>query len=145
MGAYTWSEPRQKEIYEGLLAVGEGPAAFYRDACQMMANPTGFDGTTHVVGHLVREIESALRAGLRTFAQTSEHTGHVDSKGKHAAEIRQIWSGLDCLRTIPRLGFGYNWPAKATHLLSTQLPTGTLWRGPARSPATLAVGGMEFS
>ena len=37
VGEIRWTDPRQKEIYESLLMIGEGPAAFYRDACRVMA------------------------------------------------------------------------------------------------------------
>ncbi len=84
--------------------IGEGPAAFFRDACQMMAKPSGLGSTTHVVGHLVREIESAMRASLATFAQQSKKS---DSKaagsGTHAAEIRAIAKGLGLADNDPAL------------------------------------------
>lgn len=43
---------------------GPGPTAFYRDACSLMDDPRRFQSTTHLVAHLMREIESALRAVL---------------------------------------------------------------------------------
>lgn len=86
-----WSDPRQQEIYENLRLIGEGPAAFYQDACRIMANGS-LDSTTHIVGHLVREIESALRDSLETFGQGSLQKAPKD--GKHAFEIVQIAHGL---------------------------------------------------
>src|SRR5581483_4263814 len=60
--AFRFDDPRQARIYERLARlVGSGPAAFFRDGCRIMQNPSAFESTTHVVSHLLREIESALR------------------------------------------------------------------------------------
>jgi hypothetical protein len=91
---FRWSNPRQQEIYDGLMMIGEGPAAFYRDACQMMAKPSDLNSTTHLVGHLVREIESAIRASLATFARRAEKESKIHNSEKHATEIRAIAQGL---------------------------------------------------
>lgn len=90
--------------------IGEGPAAFYRDACRVMAGSSRFDSTTHLVGHLVREIESALRASLATFRgpvarpQDAKWWNRVlgvlfgilpkFEEGTRKEEIRQIARGL---------------------------------------------------
>jgi len=58
---FRFSDPRQERIYRRLTLVGPGPASFYRDACLLMASGTLLDSTTHVIAHLLREIESALR------------------------------------------------------------------------------------
>ena len=93
---FRWSNPRQKEIYENLLIIGEGPAAFYRDACRVMGGSSRFDSTTHLVGHLVREIESALRASLAALtgrtAKAPQATKLEEANRKD--EIRQIAQGL---------------------------------------------------
>jgi hypothetical protein len=40
---FRFSEERQEHIYQRLLLIGPGPAAFYLDACRMMdGNPDGF-------------------------------------------------------------------------------------------------------
>ncbi|MGD1028936.1 hypothetical protein [Candidatus Binatus soli] len=101
--AFRWAEPRQKEIYDGLLLIGEGPAAFYKNACQIMADPAKFESATHIVGHLVREIESALRASLRTFAQDATNIASRKDSEKHAAEIKSLWQGLELPEDHPAL------------------------------------------
>ena len=100
--AFRWSDPRQPEIYEGLLLIREGPAVFFRDACRMMADPLQIDSTTHLVGHLVREIESAIRDSLETFGRRADKTGASTLNSQvHATEIRAIAQGLGLPESDP--------------------------------------------
>jgi hypothetical protein len=96
----THSEPfrfidlRQQRIHDRLLLIGPGSAAFYRDACCLMTVNPSFETTTHLVGHVLREIESALRDVLEVVA---DHTKPTQKKGKsdgHKAEIQAILKGL---------------------------------------------------
>jgi len=66
-------EPRQKKIYKRLFLVGSGAAEFYYDACRLMSDSTvpAFGATTHLVGHLVREVESSMRDVLEPFTGRS--------------------------------------------------------------------------
>lgn len=60
----SWS-PRQERIARWLLTqVGPGPAAFFRDACELMAEGQRRRTVTHLVGHALREVESAVRSVL---------------------------------------------------------------------------------
>src|SRR6266849_3483168 len=54
-------EPRQERIHRRLLLIGPGPAAFYRDACRLLGEKSPVESTTHLVAHLLRDIESAIR------------------------------------------------------------------------------------
>ncbi|MEA2328610.1 MAG: hypothetical protein QOE68_3569 [Thermoanaerobaculia bacterium] len=55
-------DERQQRIYERLKnKAGDGPAKFFIDACRLMRIDPSLETTTHLVGHCVREIESALR------------------------------------------------------------------------------------
>jgi hypothetical protein len=54
-------DERQRRIYERLKKAGDGPAAFFLDACRLMTIEPSLVTTTHLVGHCIREIESALR------------------------------------------------------------------------------------
>ncbi len=56
---------RQVEIHRLLGVFGPAPAAFYADACRLLAHDPQLASTTHLVGHLLRELESALRDVLR--------------------------------------------------------------------------------
>ena len=71
MKPFRFDDPRQARIFERLKRlVGEGPAAFYRDACRLMTEENDYESTTHLVAHLLREIESALRDVLEPVAGT---------------------------------------------------------------------------
>lgn len=57
-----FSDERQARIYQKLrLRVGDGPALFYREACLIREDPR-FTTTSHLIAHLLREVESSLRA-----------------------------------------------------------------------------------
>lgn len=60
----TFEDPLDARVYRRLGLLGPGPAAFYADAVRLMSEERPLFSTTHVVGHLLREIESALRAVL---------------------------------------------------------------------------------
>lgn len=63
---FHFTQPRQQRIHRRLSIVGPGPASFYQDASRFMSDPYTYRSTTHLVGHLLREIESGLRAVLET-------------------------------------------------------------------------------
>src|SRR4051812_11346781 len=85
--AFRFDNPQQERIYQRLRSIGPGPAAFYRDICRIMADPAGLESASHVVSHLLREIESALRDAL-------EPIGAWHGKVSHRDEILQILRGL---------------------------------------------------
>jgi len=82
--------PREERIHRRLGLVGEGPQAFYRDALRLLKDGTIVESTSHLVGHLLREIESSLRDVLEPIA----HYGAQVVKGKasdvHEQEVRII-------------------------------------------------------
>src|SRR5207249_996422 len=89
-GPFRFTDPRQERIYRRLRTyVGPGPAEFYRDACRLIAMPGGLATTTHLVAHLLREIESALRDVLETVADGfAEAVQEAKRKNKvHKGEI----------------------------------------------------------
>lgn len=102
---FRFDDPRQQRIYRRLLLVGPGPASFYRDACQLIAGKLLLDSTTHLVAHLVREIEGALRDVLEPLADRAARLGEKDfSKPKdetHSAEIRAVLKALEIPETEP--------------------------------------------
>jgi len=63
---FRFEDPRQERIHRRLLLVGPGPATFYQDACRVMSEERPLASTTHLVAHLLREIESGLRDVLET-------------------------------------------------------------------------------
>lgn len=90
---FNFSDLRQKEIYEQLRElVGPGPAAFFRDACWLMANPQNLCSTSHLVAHLLREIESAMRNVLRPVVEKLSDARNEERS--HKNQIKQILSML---------------------------------------------------
>jgi hypothetical protein len=63
------SDPRRRRLIDRRLRslLGPGPAANYHDARALVDDPRGFLSTTHIISHLLREIESALRDVLTPF------------------------------------------------------------------------------
>ncbi len=84
---------KQKSIHERLgRLVGPGPAAFYKDACRHITIAPPFESSTHIVGHLVREIESALRDVLESI---SDEPAKTQKKEEHKQEIIVILKALE--------------------------------------------------
>src|SRR5260370_41244369 len=54
--------PRQGRVVERLRAqIGEGPAEWFTAACELLAQEPHPRALTHLVGHLYREVEGAVR------------------------------------------------------------------------------------
>ena len=97
---FRFSDPHQQRIYEELKEiVGPGPAANFRDACWLMANPEILDTTAHLVAHLLREIESAIRALFKPVVRTE--CPNANSSKSHKEEIRSILSALNIEEEAP--------------------------------------------
>lgn len=92
-----FDSPIRERIHRRLGLVGEGPQAFYRDALRLVTGAY-VESTTHLVSHLVREIESALRDVLEPIAH---YEGRVKAKGTqtHEQEVRVILSELGLSET----------------------------------------------
>ena len=87
-----FDDVRQARIHRRLGLVGEGPQAFYRDAVRLLAGPI-VESTSHLVGHLLREIESALRDVLEPV---THYEGQIKKKGQgvHEQEVQIILRDL---------------------------------------------------
>ena len=96
--------PRQQRVYDLLRRlISHGAAYFFADACEIVQRRSPYRTTTHIVGHLSREVESALRQVLRTLpdvARRLEPNGKKGRKGKkedkeqHAKEVSAIIGSL---------------------------------------------------
>jgi hypothetical protein len=84
--AYSFDDPREAQIHERLARIGAGPAAFWRDACFLTHNPALLITSVHMIGHALREMESAVRRVLRVTLNT-------DGEG-HKAEVEAILTAL---------------------------------------------------
>src|SRR6266850_1880162 len=110
---FRFKDQRQERIFRRLLElVGPGPAEFYRDACRLIEEvEPRLASTSHLVAHLLRETESALRDVLETIAEgTNRVRKGRGGTEKHAAEIRAILSALGIPESDP---FGKAWLALA--------------------------------
>jgi hypothetical protein len=94
---FRFDDPQQQRIYEELRElIGPGLAAFFRDACWMMANPWVLGTTAHLVAHCLREVDSALREVLKPIVieQESADTDMACSGDSHKHQIRLILRSL---------------------------------------------------
>lgn len=72
---FVIEDPRERSIFERISKlVGPGPAAFFRDACRLMREPERYATSTHLVAHLLREIESGLRDVLASLTADAEES-----------------------------------------------------------------------
>ena len=70
---FQLTDLRQLRIHERLQRlVGPGAASFFFDACRMMEERSLYQSTTHLVAHMLREVESALRDVLEPVSGWSE-------------------------------------------------------------------------
>jgi hypothetical protein len=76
---------------------GPATAAFYADACQLVAHDPQLATTTHLVGHLLRELESALRDVLRPMLPPEQTTGSTKLEGLLGRLLRKAASALQAL------------------------------------------------
>lgn len=82
--------PRQERIAGRLLSqVGPGPAAFFREACELVREQPRRRSVTHLVAHLLREVESAVRSVL----EPSDAAAGVRSD-RHRAKVLAVLSEL---------------------------------------------------
>ena len=102
---------RQVRIYKRLnQLVGPGPAQFFDDACRLIAYQSTLPSTTHIVSHLLREIESALRTVVRPLKGISAIKNQTENKEKekcrrkkntHRKEILYILHALEIPQNDP--------------------------------------------
>jgi len=81
-----------KDIHD---LIGTGPAKLFEDACKLMEDPfyrQNLHNISHLVGHLLRETESALRDVL--MGEREEGNKDCSDNEKHKKEIRYIISYL---------------------------------------------------
>jgi hypothetical protein len=90
---YRLIDPRQIRIYDHLSRlVGMGAAAFFYDACQLMDEAIPYRATSHLVAHMLREVESSLRSVLEPITARSKGTGGPEA---HKANVLAILTALN--------------------------------------------------
>jgi|LFRM01.1.fsa_nt_gb hypothetical protein len=105
---FQFADPRQQRIYEELRdLVGPGPAAFFRDACYLMANPYQLATTAHLVAHCLREVEEQIRFLFRPLTGVSSRKAEaraivnlLDLPQEKAQEFSSLWERV--IEQLPR-------------------------------------------
>lgn len=83
--------PRQESVAAQLRdLIGEGPAVLFSDACVVLSQEPRLASASHVVAHLLREVESAVRAVLQPPLDPQA----VKGGDKHKASIRAVLGEL---------------------------------------------------
>ncbi|MCU1680184.1 MAG: hypothetical protein JWQ81_923 [Amycolatopsis sp.] len=91
---------QQERLARRLTLVGSGPAILYREACELMAEQPARPSATHLIGHLLREVESAVRSVLQPPG-TEKLSGHV---AKVQATLQAM--GIDEEEPVSRFWMG---------------------------------------
>jgi hypothetical protein len=83
------TDPRQREIHRLLLLVGGEPAAFFLDAARLMDGDYRLEATSHVVAHLLRELNLSMREVLRPMVPDDcwPEYGEKDAQAKQITAI----------------------------------------------------------
>jgi hypothetical protein len=94
---FRFQTSQQKRLFTNLRLLGPGPATFYREARSLMLSHQEFASVTHLVAHLLREIESAVRQVLLpyNFAQPEECKTCGNRPEVHAKQIEAIVQSLE--------------------------------------------------
>ena len=85
---FTFIDSQQSRIYADLFElISPGAADFYKDACRLLEPKSDFESKTLLIGHLFREIESAIRAILVSSFKIKPEDKNED---KHKHQIEEI-------------------------------------------------------
>ncbi len=100
--SFSLSDPRRDRIRRRLAQIGPGPAGFYASAVELLALETPLEATSHLVWHLARDIESALRQVFGELIQQPPSTskkcpacGKDLEQGRHRQAIDSIVTAYD--------------------------------------------------
>jgi hypothetical protein len=87
------NDPRQLEIARLLRLIGGEPAAYFADACRLMGDETTLEATTHVVAHVLRELNGALIEVVRPMV-SAEQWPEQGEENAHRRKIELVCDGL---------------------------------------------------
>ena len=85
---------RQREILRRLRLVGGAPASYFADACRLMAKEPELESQTHLVSHLLRELNSGLLGALEPMVAPESWP----EKGTKDKQTKMIGAICDALR-----------------------------------------------
>jgi hypothetical protein len=84
------ADRRQLRVLRWLRMFGEAPAAHFSDACQMVAE-RNLQGTTHLVGVSLRELEGGVRGVLASMLSAEQQEAIAAEEGmSHNEQIRHM-------------------------------------------------------
>lgn len=86
--------PRQREILRRLQLVGGAPASYFADACRLMAKEPELESQTHLVSHLLRELNNGLLGALKPMVAPEDWP----EKGTEHRQAKMIGAICDALR-----------------------------------------------
>ena len=92
---FRFADPRQEKIHR-LLTISGLDRRFYQDACRLMSEQPQYASTSHLVSHLLREIDSALRKVLETGSDQQ-----VEGKNGHEKSIKIVLNALEIPESEP--------------------------------------------
>lgn len=102
--ATTSHTPEQVEIVRLLKLFGPGPVAFFSDACQLLHHDPTLESVTHLVGHLLRELDGWMRDVMRPMIPQGPEESPLPETGNNRK------SEIDALATA--LGFSPDDPIR---------------------------------
>lgn len=106
------TDPRQAEIVRLLRLIGGAPAAYFTDACRLMDGDATLESTTHLVAHLLRELDATLIELLRPMVPADQWP----DRSADNAHRRKIELVCDVLRVPANDDLRGNWHAFASGL-----------------------------
>jgi len=103
---FKFSDPRQQRIYDKLLEIGPGPAAFFKDACRLWEEEPPLESKTNIIAHCLREIESSVREVMLPL----DFKASADSKKNQTSQQEEIQTimnlyGIDPKDDLAKLWF----------------------------------------
>ena len=91
-------DPRERRIYTKLLTIGDGPAAFFRDACRIMRSEPSARDAIALGRACAYRGESALNDVLATFSNSPIKKNEPNG---HALKIKSILDGISVPASDP--------------------------------------------
>lgn len=110
--------PRQDRIHRRLGLIGEGPQSFYSDVLQIVNGDVRLASASNTAGHLLRELESALRDALEPITQhravALKLTQAKNPNADHPSQPDEIGVILSVFGVSETEGIGADWLDIAT-------------------------------
>ena len=85
-----FKDSKSQRVYRRLHLLGPGPAAFFADAYRLMEEDIHLVTQSHMVGHLLRELEGSVRKSFATATYASFDESTCEANDSAAKQISQI-------------------------------------------------------